>query len=323
MKALDRKDIWRTAPWLKPGKSPSEVIAGDDLDALLSLAIYLKVHPKARFAGMYTGFRHLMVAEGAMKSRVPLVWIDLDIAVKGARSLGHHVLRPRTADPSPIQSPGLNLNDLRAITMARYREKYPLGTAHFLIWLYELPVPRGSLFESLVWLCDSAFINGQSHRYRENVGGWLAAMPHPDLARAFDELDHPAFEDRMALAIEALQNLGLRGGRVQTRSAHRALSSHPIHLSPWDIETFNRFCRWLGDQTGLPDPLSRKIDGDVLTWRGVRNREAVGSLLNGRSLRKFLDEEKVFSYALPGMGEMNHTLGIAGKGLHTRIRTPK
>lgn len=311
LKALSQKALFKNHPWLKSGNKPLGVVCGDDLDALLSTALFLKHHPEATFSGMYTGFRHLLVSRACVQGEKPLVWMDLDISWPGMASLGHHILRPRVKDPSPIRLPGLNLNDLRGVTQAQFQKKYPLGTAHFLVWLYREPIPQGSKLESLLWLCDSAFINGQSHRYRENVSTWLGSMPHPDMLATLERLDSELFEIQLEPVIGEIKQLGLKSGRTQARSAHRALSAYPFHLSPFQVGLFQDFCRWLSGATGLPNLLERREMGDVWMGEGVRRRESVGTLLGKSSLNAFLKKEKVFSFALPGMGEMNYTTKIA------------
>ncbi|MBN8215154.1 MAG: hypothetical protein J0L75_00840 [Spirochaetes bacterium] len=308
---MDRDGLFRSHPFLKPDHQEHLVVCGDDLDALLSAALFLRHHPRARIAGFYSGFRDLLLMPEAAGDLERTVWIDLDISHPACPSLGHHVLKARRDDVFTGHGTSLNLNTLRGVDMAHFRDKYPLGTVHFLAALYEEPIPEGSGMEGLLWLADSAFISGQSHQYRENMGRWLEeVLVHPDLRRAFDRLDEPAFEEGMGGLMDGLRRSGFRGGRVQSRSYHRALGGFSIKVKPTDLGGFARLSGMVAEFTGWPDLAGRVLRGEAIHSRGRRRRESMATVLGGRSLGEFLGAEGVFSYALPGLGEMNYTTGI-------------
>jgi hypothetical protein len=308
---VDREALFRDHPFLEPGDRESWVVCGDDLDALLSAALFLKHHPRARIGGFYSGFRDLLLMPAVAASLEQSVWLDLDISNPACPSLGHHVLKGRKDDGNRGHGASLNLNDLCGVTLSNFKDKYPLGTVHFLAALYREAIPQGSAMERLLWLADSAFINGQSHLYRENTRRWLEAfLCHEPLLRTFARLDDAAFEDGMADLMEALGRAGFRPGRVQTRSFHRALGGFSIKVRPTDLGGFARLSRMITELTGWPAMMENMLHGEAISQRGRRRRESMSTVLGTRSLAAFLESEKVFSYAFPGMGEMNYTTGI-------------
>ena len=107
-----------------------------------------------------------------------------------------------------------------------FDEKYPLGTAHFLMWLYGQEEPVGEDSKLLVWLADSSYINGQGHRFRSNVGNWLRSiMPLPSFLPTFDQIDTREFDERMSRFQQKMESEGFRQGSGQVKSKY-------LHTSP-------------------------------------------------------------------------------------------
>jgi hypothetical protein len=83
--------------------------------------------------------------------------------------LGHHVLRLTPADRLPELSAKCNLNELVGRSVQRgFTRKYPLGTVHFLMWLYDVDLPPHPDAELLIWLADSTYINAQARSWRRD-----------------------------------------------------------------------------------------------------------------------------------------------------------
>jgi hypothetical protein len=316
---MDRTAILNRYPWLAPHRRPELVVLGDDLDAALSAALYLHTHPTARVVGIYHQYERIYYPARLQWEQVlGAVWLDLDIYHPACRSLGHHILRLTPADTLPGFRNSCNLNDLAGKSLATFREKYPLGTVHFLLWLYELPLPEQPDADLLLWLADSTYLNGQSHRFRENVGRWLQIFPLPWLLAGFErEIDTLAFEQRMQqFQQQVMEPAGFARGHGQARSRHLGLSGYQCQPPETPDGTavaahLLRLLAFVAAQTGwtcTPRQLAA-LSGPLRTQTGQRQQVAVHEVAQ-EGLAAFLARRGVFSYVFQSASTMNYTHGV-------------
>jgi hypothetical protein len=231
---LDRAGIFAKFPWLK--EHGISMVIGDDLDALLS-ALVLHHVLGWNVVGLYQEYTTIWY-QGSASALRDAVWVDLDISQPTIRSIGHHILYDRPGQDESSHSLNLNLNRLRGVVGAMgrcttkgegcgcgsstFRHKYPLGTAHFLLWLYEVQTPDIEWLDALWWHADSTWINGQSHKYAPNVKDWVQNyVSTPTLLRRLDQIDSRSFEQSVAgQVIPFFQKFGFQHGRAQTSSRH-------------------------------------------------------------------------------------------------------
>ncbi|MCC7245796.1 MAG: hypothetical protein IT269_08965 [Saprospiraceae bacterium] len=313
---MQRDFIFGQYPWLG-APSPQGVIIGDDLDAALSALIYLRHNPQARLVGIYAGYERLYLQHRVQPAHFQrCIFLDLDIYDAHCRSLGHHIVRQHAKDQLAGFGNSCNLNELAGRSVSSdFNRKYPLGTVHFLLWLYDLPLPANAMSEALMWMADSAFINGQSHRFRENVGEWISQqMPHPDLLDGFEnKIDTPEFESTIEMLQEKLRLWGFQAGNGQVTSKHRQLSGfqcqplknmQPDEMSAYIIHLLNV----LAEITGWEVPQHQVDIGQLCVHQGKRQSGGVGDLLQGHSLDAFLSRNQVFSYVFPYKNAINYTV---------------
>jgi hypothetical protein len=313
---LNRDAIFARHPWLAPDGQPHAIVIGDDLDAALSALLYLSHHPNARIVGVYVDYTRVQYAAGlAWPDVLGAVWLDLDIYARESRSLGHHIVRLSKDDALPGFATSCNLNELagRSVEYA-YQTKYPLGTVHFLMWLYKVDAPAAEDAEALVWLADSAYINGQAHRFRRNVGYWLkSSMPLPALLAAFARIDTPAFEEQMSRLQRELSAAGFQEGPGQARSRHLQLGGYQCQPPPGAqagahmlklIDFAARVTGWAHrpEQVGALATLSPQR-------RGARNTAGVPEVRQA-GLDRFLGEREVFSFVFPNADRINYTAAL-------------
>ena len=310
-KCRDRHRILESFyPFNEPRRIEGMII-GNDVDALLSASLlkerygwdvvaiydYQKLWIDQMFAGNWIE---------KCKSGVWLA-VDLDIYRNRVPSIGHHILQLTPNDRLVRHEQSLNPNLIMGVDCGQFRKKYPLGTVHFLRWLFETEIDRPA--EMLCWLADSAYINAQSHRFRKNVSHWLYNFfDWPPFWEIFILLDSADYEDMLIRDIgNRLRNLtrGLAPGQV--RSRHRALSgwqcqwqdpqqqSDDIH----NILTFiHELCGW--ESPVIPRHFFR-IDGQ-------RDRLSVSEVLKMHTdLDDFLEKTGVFSYVFTHIGRLNVT----------------
>lgn len=177
---ITREEVLSRYPWLTQRDLP--MVTHNDFDGLLTAMILNEVLgwklvgvndlKTIHFTSTYTG-----------KSNEP-IYVDLDVTHKNYKSLGHHILGDDEGDH-------LNINRLFGIGYKQYTKKFPLSTAVFLFWLFDLDFNKLSDLAKLFLVhSDSMWKNyiGYDQRYRRNVTEWLERM---DLKGVKDFLDQP------------------------------------------------------------------------------------------------------------------------------------
>ena len=311
-----RSLILHQYPWLKRHRAVEYVVMGDDLDAALSTALFLHLHPNARLVGLYHKYETVIYSGVTWQDVLGAVWLDLDIAHPDCRSVGHHIVRHRPDDDLPGLANSCNLNELAGRSVRqRFKEKYPLGTVHFLMWLYKTEIPSRPYADLLIWLADSAYINGQSHRFRSNVERWIQqALPLPSFQKSFAEIDTLTFEQRMAdFQAQVMGKAGFRRGNGQVTSRHHRLSGY--QCQPGEQETVRayvyRLLRFACAQTGWHVRLNQ-IAPFERPQRASGHRKTLSvQALQSTSLPAFLKQHDVFSYVFQSRRRLNYTQDVA------------
>lgn len=323
---LDRAGILAKFPWLQ--QRGLSMVIGDDLDALLS-ALVLHHVLGWNVVGLYQEYTTIWY-QGDISALRDAVWVDLDISQPTIRSIGHHILYDRPGQDDSAHSLNLNLNRLRGVTGAMgrcttmgercgcgastFRHKYPLGTAHFLLWFYEVQTPDIDWLDALWWHADSTWINGQSHKYAPNVKDWVQNyVSTPTLLRRLNQIDSQSFEQSVAKqAIPFLRKFGFEHGRAQTSSRHLGISGwqcqfQSLSANPPAIVDF-----WtaLGQECKMTPPKVRPEP-----WALIKGQRRSGQLdttiAADGGLPEFIRKKCVFSYVIPNRGKINWTSGIA------------
>jgi len=287
------------------------MIIGNDLDSLLSAAL-LKQRYGWDVVAIYD-YQKLWVDQHLapgfiekLKSGV-YVAVDLDINRNAVPSIGHHILQLSGEDRLEQHEQTLNPNFIFGVDGRNFRAKYPLGTIHLLRWLFELELGRRG--ELLCWLADSAYINAQRHRFRDNVAHWLYDFfDWPPFWEMFILLDSSDYEELLLREIgQILNEILITPGPGQVKSRHKSLSG-------WQ-------CQW--SDPGVQGPQIRQLQDlihEISGWRipelpeayvkieGQRKTVTVAELLkNYGCLDTFLDREQVFSYVFTHRQQLNYT----------------
>lgn len=323
---FDRAAILAQYPWLAPGDAPTLVIMGDDLDAALSVALFLHTHPRARLAGVYHQYTRIHYAAALpWEQLLEGLWLDLDIYQPQVRSLGHHITRLTPQETLPGFARSCNLNALAGISRQNFRHKYPLGTVHFLMWLYELEIPAHPHAEALIWLADSAYINGQTQifkngapreGFRWNVAHWLkTALPLPSLLQSFEALDTLAFEQQMAALQQRMAQRGFVRGTGQVASQHLQLSGYQCQPQGPLARYIRNLLAFIAQHTGwLARAEQLALLGGALQLRAGRRDRADLAAVQRLGLATFLEQQRVFSYVFDFSRRINYTVLPAGAG---------
>jgi len=287
------------------------MVVGNDVDGLLS-ALVLSEALGAYIIGFYD-YRTVWIGDAYAKSAVKdAIWVDLDIYNRRIRSIGHHILHFRRGDSTPGHKNSLNPNILRGIYHGSFKQKYPLGTFHFLLWYFDLDVPSKDLALAMAWWPDSTWINGQSHRYRWNVEDWLFNfVPTATLLKTFPLIDTRDFERLMRdVLYRRLKAMGVKTGRGQVESRHLKLAGYQCQFrDPNESRSMVVSLLEMGKAVfgfRMP-PLPERfvpVNGKRQPIRYSEIRE------RWDDFDGFLARERVFSYAIPNAGRVNYTTGI-------------
>ncbi|MDD2923376.1 MAG: hypothetical protein PHQ36_13915, partial [Anaerolineales bacterium] len=206
----------------------------------------------------------------------------------------------------------LNPNLVRGINVSNFKRKYPLGTIHFLVWLFgEEDLSRRAKF--MMWLADSAFINAQSHRFRANAIEWVGDYFKSDyLLNMTERVDLIGFEESLRREIfAALETNPLAVNSGQVKSRHFNLSGYQCQWNDpnRERESIAGLFEIISTLTGWAAP---NLPQKFLKIEGGRQKITTEEIARRfGSLDKFLADEAVFSYVFPYRDSVNYTNGIA------------
>ncbi len=296
---MHRETVLATYPWLQ-SEASQNVIMGDDLDAGLATLLYLSKNPAARLVGIYTGYKKLFYNAALSHDDLKnAIYLDLDICQPQCKSLGHHIVRLHPANTLSGFQSSCNPNELenRSVT-TRYTSKYPLATVHFLMWLYQMEMPTNRYAEQLIWLADSSFINGQSHKFPKNVSDWIYnLMPSSVLQNSFQHIDTLAFEQEMQILQNRMRASGLNKGNGQVTSRHLQLTG--FQCQPHGHENGAQMSAYmlhllqiLSRVTGWPLDDNQLDIADLHVINGSRHNGNIS--ITSHSLDDFLAHHQVF-----------------------------
>jgi len=307
-----REGIFQKFPWLNG--TNQEMVVGTDLDGLLS-AVFMHEKYEWKILGFYD-FETVWFSPGVSTEQLRnAIWIDLDVYHPQIRSIGHHILKYRQDDKIPGHSQSLNPNLLRGIYHANFQQKYPLGSIHLLIWLFDCKLPQTQLHKLLFWHPDSSWINGQSHRYRNNVDDWLHNfVPNDLMVDTFADIESEKFEEEMQdVLFPRISQTGFKQGIGQVGSRHLKLRGYQCNF-----ENPNNYGRQIRNMFSLISQITSwtvpTIPQSYNSIQGTRNKpryDYKSMRENFGNLDSFLQKMKVFSYAIPNVGKMNYTNKIS------------
>lgn len=330
--SLTREAILKKHPWLETRGLPC--VLGDDLDSIMS-GVLMHHLLEWKVVGFYEKYQRVWYLNSLDPQNLrDAVWLDLDISREYIKSIGHHVLMENSSNHLPSHVSSVNPNLFRGVTGQpgkgsardhgaecllcdgmRFPHKYPLGTIHFLLWLYDVELPIRGLHEAaIIWLPDSSWINGQSHKYRLNVLDWVQNwIRHSALFLTVEKIDSQEFEITMRDDVfSRLEKIGFARGKGQVQSRFLRLGGYQCQFSNPNVTKSN-----IQELANLISEIfcwSRlEIPENYTLIKGRRNPESydlskVRKIYGG--LPNFLTRENVFSYVIPNNGKINYTKDV-------------
>ncbi len=312
--ALERLSILQKfSPFCHP-ENIRGMLIGNDLDALLSACLL-----KTQFGWDVVGFYDYQNLWCSPPQSVFIdnllnghyLAVDMDIYHPAIPSIGHHIITLSRNEKLPGQRLSLNPNLLRGISLQNFQAKYPLATIHLLLYLFDVKFSQNDS-ELLIWLADSTFINGQSHRFRSNVHDWLSNfLPSDYLLNTFAIIDTPSFEERLKDKIlEPLQmaQLALPVGQITSR--HLKLSGFQCqwHTFPDALPKINQLVEFIHAYTNWA---KISLPRNLKCLPGKRQKMRLTNVFpKYPNLTAFLEAQQVFSFVFPFAGVINFTNGF-------------
>ena len=285
-----------------------DMVVGGDIDALLSAA-FLSDRLDWTVVGFYTDFREVYYTDRTAARNA--VWVDLDVSRPTLRSVGHHIVRGTADEDLDGLERSCNLNEVRGVSREQFTRKYPLGTIHFLLWLHGAD-GFSPLQRALLLTADSAWINGQSHNYGDNVSEWVEnCLPMDWLVDALEEIQTEAFETRIRDEVyPRLETIGFSHGGTSgwTTSKHYSLNGWQCEFSDPRTEKVQALVERIGDVMGWD---TFEVPSDLARVRGDRHSIDYSTMRSRHGdLDGLLREEDVFSYAISSYRTVNYTTAI-------------
>ncbi|TAE76326.1 MAG: hypothetical protein EAZ85_00190 [Bacteroidetes bacterium] len=308
------KDIITKYPFLKTNDAEN-IIMGDDIDAALSCFLYLSQNPNAKLVGIYHQYKKIYF-NATIVSKKELgncIYIDLDIYHQKCRSLGHHIVRLNKENKLQGFQNSCNLNELKGFSIENnFTKKFPLGTIHFLLWLYQIDIPSTNWAKYLIWLADSTFINGQNHRFPKNVITWINLFPVPALVESFAELDTEIFEEKMEELQQILSQKNFEQGEGQVKSKHKQLTGFQCqpkkNANAEELSVYiQKIFQMIEEMTNWQIKPEQICVEDMEYFSFKRKTEKIENVLKDTNLDDFLIKNKVFSYVFPFKDSINYT----------------
>ena len=307
-KVFKHYKLFSNYPWINPDShvTPPYLVIGDDLDALLSAALWNTVSDRDwKIIGVYHKYEKIVTATRYHRDLGNAIWLDLDINSYTIKSIGHHLIFPDSS--AKLTSNHLNLNYLGKISCKNFRKKYPLGTIHFLMYLFDNDIPECKFAREMILSADSTWINGQKHRFRKNVKRWIYnCIPIRGFKSCQKLLDTLEFEKSMKAYFNHLESNNIPRGTGQVKSNLLKLSGYQFQFDPSKESELKHRFDLIESITGWDPPQTISFNTEII---GNRKRTYL-SQIKSFDIHKIMDGQDIFSYVFPHKGVINYTTGI-------------
>lgn len=280
-----------------------DMILGNDLDSIIS-GCFLHNYMDWNIKGFYCHFNKIYFEKNSNPKES--VFVDLDISSNKIKSIGHHILQKNKKDNliDIGHEKSINPNLERKITLNNYTNKYPLGTIHYLMKIYNIEFSINKDEEKLIWLCDSSHICAQ--KYEENFYNWIDYLNIKNLREDSKNLKEKDFEEMISKVIyPKLQKIGFKTDTGKHTTKHlnipsmRCYFSSPYdHLLPNLINLICEIYKW--KKPSLPN--------NYIIKNLRRNQVDINSIYN---LKEFIKTNKIFSYAIINKKKLDYTIQIS------------
>ena len=298
MMILNREDIISKYPWIdEPGH---QFIISSDYDGIICAS--LLNHFKGWELVGYYNMESIWISDNAKKNKNDIIWVDLNILPKQGRAIGGHIISIKD-EHIPGFDTSCNPNIIANLNSSNFKKKFPMSTILFLLWVYNISIPKKILSKMLILHSDSAWLKSQ--HYEDNFNRWIKYMDDFSWKWFFNNINSKIFETRVGeILYPKLNSIYAISGYSKLRSKHLKFRSRELKVNPdWDEDIiynlFNLFATEL-DWTPPKLPIIKhRIDGS-------KNQIALNKVKE-YGLNKFLNDNKVFSYTITSPQTLSYT----------------
>ena len=296
---LIRKNIFKKFQWLKD-KNHSFIISAD-YDGLICSA-FLSHFLDWNLVGYYN-MEKIWISEKGINQKNDLIWVDLNIVPKVGKAIGGHITILDNEIPSGLNT-SCNPNLLKKLSNKNFDDKYPLSTLIFLLWLFNISIPKNDMAKFLILHSDSTWLKYQ--KYTKNVNNWITTLEDYNWNYLFKNITTFEFEQNIdQIYYPTLINAGAISGFSKLESKYLKIKSRESQFNPdWDIDIilnlfdlFGKYLSW--DPPKLPN-ISSKISGQKI--------EIPLNKVQKTGLKRFITKNKIFSYAITSPNIFKYTI---------------
>ena len=286
---FNRDDIIKKYPWID--KKKQRFIVSADYDGLICASL-LNHYKKWELVGYYD-LESIWISDEAKKNRNDVIWVDLNILPKQGRAIGGHIVTVKDEILDGFET-SCNPNILANLNSSQFKNKFPFSTLLFLLWIYDIEIPKKILPKMLVLHSDSSWLKAQ--HYNENHNLWTNALDNYSWKWLFRNVLSKTFEKRIdEILYPKLRSIYAISGYSKLKSKNLHLQSRELKVNPdWDediiynlFDIFATNLRWTPPK--LPN-IKYRVDG-------IKNKIPLKNVKKN-GLNRFLKTNKVFSYTI-------------------------
>ena len=148
---LNRENIINKYPWID--EQEHEFIISSDYDGIICASL-LNHFKKWKLVGYYD-MESIWISDKAKKNKNDIIWVDLNILPKQGRAIGGHIISIKNEE-LPGFNTSCNPNILANLNSSQFKKKFPFSTLLFLLWIYDIEIPKKILPKMLVLHSDSS-----------------------------------------------------------------------------------------------------------------------------------------------------------------------
>ncbi|MDP6570716.1 MAG: hypothetical protein QGF57_05695 [Candidatus Marinimicrobia bacterium] len=295
---FQRNELFTRFPWLQEKNLP--MIISADYDGLICAA-FLHHFFNWKLEGFYD-LTNIWVSKQAMNNKKNLVWVDLNILPKQGKAIGGHIISLSGEVPNGFQS-SCNPNILNGITAGDFHKKFPFSTVIYLLWLHNVSIKKELIAKQLLLHSDATWLKFQ--HYPKNCKEWQTHLTDYDWDWLFRGVKSKSFEKRIDDQLyPILRSLGAISGNSKLNSSKLKIQSRQFQFNPdWDMDVVLNLFTLFGKHLEWTPPAVP----DQLTFIPGRRYKLPLAAIKEKGLQKFLNERKVFSYAIPSPRIFNFT----------------
>ena len=289
MMILKRNDIINKYPWINDEKQ--QFITSADYDGIICASL-LKHYKNWDLVGYYD-LESIWISDEAKKNRNNIIWVDLNILPHQGKAIGGHIVSIKNELPSGFNT-SCNPNILTEVNSSMFKNKFPFSTLFFLLWLYDIQIPKNIFSKMLVLHSDSTWLKFQN--YNENSMKWINMLSDYHWKWFFRNVDSETFEKRVdEILYPELKSIYAISGYSKLKSKNLKLQSRELKVNPdWDEDIIHNLFNLVATHLKWTPPIlpliTKRVDG---TKKKIALRE-----VKNMGLSKFLKKEKVFSYTI-------------------------